>query len=46
VTYSNPLTIDDLKYHGEHLLDGMIEHTRCLMEDHMAHREKLLPART
>lgn len=45
VSYSNPLTIDDLKLRSERLLDGMIEHTRCLMEDHMSQRAKLLPAR-
>ena len=45
VTFSNPLTIDELKLKGERLLDGMIDYTRCLMEDHMLHRENLLPAR-
>jgi hypothetical protein len=46
VTFSNPLSIDDLKARGERLLDGMIEDTRCLMQDHMAYRNHLLPANT
>lgn len=46
LTFSNPLTTDDLAPMGQGLLDGMIEHTRCLMEDHMAQGEKLLPANT
>ncbi|MFZ2098496.1 MAG: 1-acyl-sn-glycerol-3-phosphate acyltransferase [Anaerolineales bacterium] len=46
VTYSNPLTIDDLKLRSERLIDGMIERSRCLMEEHMAQRELLLPAET
>ncbi len=44
LTFSNPLTTDDLASMGHGLLDGMIEHTRCLMEDHMAKGGKLLPA--
>ncbi len=46
LTFSNPLTTDDLTLMGHSLLDGMIEHTRCLMEDHMAQGKKLLPANT
>ncbi len=46
LTYSNPLTTDDLAEMGHGLLDGMIEHTRCLMEDHMAEGQKLLSANT
>jgi hypothetical protein len=44
LTFSNPLTTDDLAAMGQGLLDGMIEHARCLLEDHMAQGEKLLPA--
>jgi hypothetical protein len=46
LTFSNPLTTDDLSLTGQGMLDGMIEHTRCLMEDHMAQGERLLPANT
>ncbi len=46
LTYSNPLTTDDLALTGQGLLDGMIEHTRCLMEDHLAQGQKLLSAHT
>ena len=46
LTFSNPLTTDDLAPMGQGLLDGMIEHARCLMEDHMAQGEKLLTANT
>jgi hypothetical protein len=46
LTFSNPLTTDDLSLMGQGMLDGMIEHTRCLMEDHMNQGEKLLPANT
>ena len=44
LTYSDPLTADDLVGSGQGLLDGMIEHTRCLMEDHMSEGQKLLSA--
>ncbi len=44
LTYSDPLTTDELAGTGEGVLDGMIEQTRCLMEDHMAHGQKLLSA--
>jgi hypothetical protein len=44
LTFSDPFTTDDLTSMGQGLLDGMIEHARCLMEDHMAQGEKLLPA--
>jgi len=46
LTYSDPLTADDLVGSGQGLLDGMIEHTRCLMEDHMSEGQKLLSAST
>jgi hypothetical protein len=46
LTFSNPLTTDDLTSEGQGMLDGMIEHARCLLEDHMAHWENLLPANT
>jgi len=46
LTFSNPLTTDDLVSMGNGLLDGMIEQTRCLMEDHMAQGKVLLPANT
>jgi hypothetical protein len=46
LTFSDPLTTDDLAQMGQGLLDGMIEHTRCLMEDHMAEGKILLPANT
>ncbi len=46
LTFSDPLTADDLGCMGQGMLDGMIEHTRCLMEDHMLQGQKLLSART
>lgn len=46
LTFSNPLTTDDLTQMGQGMLDGMIEQARCLMEDHMSHGENLLPAHT
>ncbi len=46
LTFSNPLTTDDLEFMGQGLLDGMIEHARGLLEYHMAQDEKLLPAHT
>jgi len=42
LTYSDPLTTYDLTSKGQDLLDGMIEHTRILMEDHIAHQKKLM----
>jgi hypothetical protein len=46
VTFSDPLTTDDLVNMGQGMLDGMIEQTRCLMESHMADGQKLLPSNT
>lgn len=46
LTFSNPLTTDDLASMGQGLLGGMIEHARCLLEDHMAQEAILLPAHT
>jgi hypothetical protein len=46
LTFSDPLTTDDLAQMGQGMLDSMIERTRCLWEDHMAQDEKLLPANT
>lgn len=46
LTFSDPLSTDDLATNGNGMLDGMIEHARNLLEDHMALRENLLPART
>jgi len=46
VSFSNPITTDDLALLGQGLLGGMIERTRCLMEDHMVMADKLLPANT
>jgi len=46
LTFSDPLTIDDLSQLGQGMLGGMIERARCLMEDHMAQGNKLLPVRT
>jgi Acyltransferase len=46
LTYSDPLTTEDLALRGQGLMDGMIEHARCLMEDHMAKGQKLLSANT
>ena len=43
LTFSNPLTTEDLTQMGQGLLDGMIERARCLMVDHMAQGENLLP---
>lgn len=42
LTFSNPLTTDDLAKMGGGMLDGMIEQARLLMEAHMA-GERLLP---
>jgi hypothetical protein len=45
LTYSDPFTTDDLTLTGQGMLEGMIEHTRCLLEDHMAQQgQKLLAA--
>jgi hypothetical protein len=46
LTFSNPLTTDDLASKGQGLMDGMIERARSLLEDHMAQGDKLLPANT
>lgn len=46
LTFSNPLTTDDLACAGQGLLDGMKKHARILLEDHMAQGEKLLAAHT
>ena len=46
LTFSDPLTTDDLIRLDQGMLGGMIERARCLMEDHMALGEKLLPANT
>ncbi len=46
LTYSDPLTVHELTQVGHGVLDTMIEHTRCLMQDHLAHGERLLPADT
>ncbi len=46
LTYSDPMTISELSLKGQGVLDGMIEQTRCLMEDHLAHRKHFLPANT
>jgi hypothetical protein len=46
LTFSNPLTTDDLAAMGHGFLDGMIERAHCLMEDHMAQSEKFLPTHT
>ena len=43
LTFSDPLTTDDLVQMGDGMMDGMIEQARCLMDAHMA-GEKLLPA--
>jgi hypothetical protein len=46
VTFSNPISTDDLADMGEGVLESMIEQTRCLMEDHMRSGSKFLPANT
>jgi hypothetical protein len=46
ITFSNPLTAEDLAQKEQGILDGMIARARRLMNDHMAQGEKLLPART
>jgi hypothetical protein len=46
VTFSNPISTNDLADMGEGMLESMIEQTRCLMEDHLRDGEKLLPANT
>jgi putative hemolysin len=46
LTFSDPLTTDQLAQTNQDLLDSMIEHARCLMEDHLAEGKKLLPANT
>ena len=45
LTFSNPLTTEELTQKGQRLLDAMIERARCLMEDHMAYKGKLLPVK-
>ncbi len=44
VSFADPLTTDDLQGFGSGLLEGMIEHTRTLMEEHLAQVNHLLPA--
>ncbi|MGE5122902.1 MAG: 1-acyl-sn-glycerol-3-phosphate acyltransferase, partial [Acidobacteriaceae bacterium] len=44
LTFSDPLTANELAQPGEGMLDGMIERARCLMEDHLAQGNNLLPA--
>jgi hypothetical protein len=46
LTFSDPLSTDELAQTDQDLLESMIEHARCLMEDHLAQGKKLLPART
>ncbi|OGO29459.1 MAG: hypothetical protein A2136_04250 [Chloroflexi bacterium RBG_16_54_11] len=46
LTFSDPLTTDDLARIGEGMLDGMVERARCLMEAHLLRGEKLLTAKT
>lgn len=46
LTFSNPLTTEELTQKGQRLMDAMIERARCLMEDHMAGVGKLVPVRT
>jgi hypothetical protein len=43
ITFSNPLSTDDLVRMGNGMLDGMIGQARSLMQTHMT-EEKLLPA--
>jgi hypothetical protein len=46
LSFANPLTTEELVAKGQGILDGMIEHARCLLEDHMADGEKLLVSHT
>ncbi len=46
LTFSDPYTTQELAEADDDLMDGMLERARCLMEDHMADGEKLLPAST
>jgi hypothetical protein len=46
LSFANPLTTEELSATGQGMLDGMIERARCLLEDHMAQGEKLVPANT
>jgi hypothetical protein len=46
LTFSNPLTTEELTQKGQRMMDAMIERARCLMEDHMARVGTLLPVRT
>jgi hypothetical protein len=46
LTFSNPLTTEELTQRGQRLMDAMIEGARCLMEDHMAWVGKLMPVRS
>jgi hypothetical protein len=46
VTFSDPLTTEDLSTLSPHMLEGMIEQTRTLMEIHLAEGQKLLPFNT
>jgi 1-acyl-sn-glycerol-3-phosphate acyltransferase len=46
LTFSDPLTTDELVRMDHPMLDAMIERARCLMEDHLANGENLLPAHT
>ncbi len=46
LTFSDPMTTDELTQTSQDMLGGMVERARCLMEEHMADGEKLLPAGT
>jgi hypothetical protein len=46
VSFSDPMTTEDLELIGKGVLEGVVEQTRCLMKDHMANGQKLLPANT
>lgn len=46
LTFSDPLTTEELTQADDGLMDEMIERARCLMEAHMADGQNLLPANT
>jgi hypothetical protein len=44
ITFSDPLTTEELTQSDQEVLDAMIERARSLMKAHMAEGDKLLPA--
>jgi hypothetical protein len=46
LSFSDPLTTDELAQVDQDLLKGMVNRARCLLDDHLAQAKKLLTANT